>query len=55
MGGELIHGKAIPHGYTKIVIINIKENIKPQFVTQFDDECLVSNSITVWPSCELSL
>lgn len=55
MDGVNIHCQAIPHGYTKISILDVKDNSNPMFETEFDDAFLCKNSITVWPSNQLCL
>lgn len=51
----LIHGNPVPPGFTKICILTIDDNIRPFYATQFDDEYLTKDSITVRPCISLCL
>ena len=44
IGGDVLHGKPIPSGYTKVVIEYIKPGTMPMFSTSFDGEELQDNS-----------
>lgn len=48
IGGDLLHGKPIPSGYTKIAIEYIKPGTMPMFSTPFDDEELHDRQLTAW-------
>ena len=47
IGGDVLHGKPIPSGYTKVAIEYIKPGTMPMFSTSFDDEELHDRQLTV--------
>ena len=48
IGGDILHGKPIPSGYTKVAIEYIKPGTTPMFSTSFDDEELHDGQLTAW-------
>ena len=48
IGGDVLHGKPIPSGYTKVAIEYIKPGTMPMFSTSFDDEELHDGQLTAW-------
>lgn len=47
VGGDVLYGKPIPLGYTKVAIEYIKPGTAPMFSTNFDDE-LHDGQFTAW-------
>ena len=48
MSGDVLHGHAVPDGFTKVSVVEIKPSIKP--MVQFGgDEDLSKGCITAWP------
>ena len=48
IGGDVLHGKSIPSGYTKVAIDYIKPGTMPMFSTSFGDEELHDGQLTAW-------
>ena len=51
IGGDVLHGKPIPSGYTKVAIEYIKPGTMPMFSTSFDDEELHDGQLTALGYC----
>ena len=48
MVGDVLHGKPIPLGYTKVAIEYIKPGTAPMLTSNFDDEELHDGQLTAW-------
>lgn len=46
--GNVLHGKVLPAGYTKVSIEYIQPGTVPMLTTNFDDEELCAGQITAW-------
>ena len=48
IGGDMLHGKLIPSGTTKVAIEYVKPGTTPMFSTSFNDEELHDGQLTAW-------
>ncbi len=46
--GNMLHGKVIPDGYTKVIVEYIQPGTVPMLTTNFDDEELCAGQFAAW-------